>query len=69
MMLKRIKSYLFQAISFIFVLYGFYLFHLFLLDTTLRINPKIAYPISLLITLTLLGLTLVYWIKKKRLPL
>ncbi|MFN3947075.1 MAG: hypothetical protein ACK4LA_03210 [Aquificaceae bacterium] len=69
MMLKRIKSYLFQAISFIFVLYGFYLFYLFLLDTTLRINPKIAYPISLLITLTLLGLTLVYWIKKKRLPL
>lgn len=68
-MLKRIKSYLFQAISFIFVLYGFYLFYLFLLDTTLRINPKIAYPISLLITLTLLGLTLVYWIKKKRLPL
>ncbi|MFN3599467.1 MAG: hypothetical protein ACK4VK_07010 [Aquificaceae bacterium] len=69
MMLKKIKNYLFQFISLIFVLYGFYLFYLFLLDTTLRTLPKIANFLSILITFTLLSLTLIYWIKKKRLPL
>ncbi|MFN7064616.1 MAG: hypothetical protein ACK4OF_00490 [Aquificaceae bacterium] len=69
MMLKRLKHYLFQAISLIFVLYGFYLLYLFLLDTILRVNRSIANPLSIGITLLLLSLTLAYWIKKKRLPI
>lgn len=51
------------------MVYGFYLLFLFLLDTSLRINKAIAYPLSILITLALLTLTVVYWVKKKRLPL
>ena len=68
-MFSRIKHYLFQFISFIFVVYGFYLLFLFLLDTMLRIKREIAYPLSLLVVLVLASLTLLYWIKKKRLPL
>ncbi|MDW8032328.1 MAG: hypothetical protein RMH93_02145 [Aquificaceae bacterium] len=67
-MLSKVKHYLFQVLSFIFVAYGFYLLYLFLLDTTLRVSRDLAYPLSLGITLLLATLTLVYWIKKKRLP-
>ncbi|MCX7989155.1 MAG: hypothetical protein N2648_00735 [Aquificaceae bacterium] len=67
-MLGKVKHYLFQVLSFIFVAYGFYLLYLFLLDTTLRVSRDLAYPLSLGITLLLATLTLVYWIKKKRLP-
>ncbi|MCS6997919.1 MAG: hypothetical protein RMK21_01730 [Aquificaceae bacterium] len=67
-MLSKVKHYLFQLLSFIFVAYGFYLLYLFLLDTTLRVSRDLAYPLSLGITLLLATLTLVYWIKKKRLP-
>lgn len=68
-MFSRIKHYLFQFISFIFVVYGFYLLFLFLLDTMLRVKREIAYPLSLLVVLVLASLTFLYWIKKKRLPL
>lgn len=67
-MLSKVKHYLFQAISFVFVVYGFYLLFLFLLDTSLRVNRTLAYPFSIGLTLILATLTLVYWIKKKRLP-
>lgn len=68
-MLKRIKHYLFQFLSFVLVAYGFYLFFLLLLDTFLRINRALAFPISTFITLTLIVLTVLYYIKHKRLPL
>ena len=68
-MIGKIKHYLFQFLSFIFMAYGFYLLFLFLLDTFLRIEKNLAYPVSILITLSLVTLTLIYWIKKKRLPL
>ncbi|MCS6957781.1 MAG: hypothetical protein RMK75_04910 [Aquificaceae bacterium] len=68
-MIGRIKHYLFQFLSFIFMAYGFYLLFLFLLDTFLRIEKNLAYPVSILITLSLVTLTLIYWMKKKRLPL
>lgn len=68
-MLNRIKHYIFQILSFIFVVYGFYLLFLFLLDTMLRVKREIAYPFSLLLVLILASLTFVYWVKKKRLPL
>ncbi len=68
-MLKKIKHYLFQFLSFVLVAYGFYLLFLLLLDTFLRINRTLAFPLSALITLVLITLTLLYYIKHKRLPL
>jgi hypothetical protein len=68
-MLKRVKHYLFQFLSFLLVAYGFYLLFLLLLDTFLRINRTLAFPLSALITLTLIALTVLYYIKHKRLPL
>ncbi len=68
-MLKRIKHYLFQLLSFLLVAYGFYLLFLLLLDTLLRINKLLAFPIASLITLTLVVLTLLYYLKHKKFPL
>ena len=68
-MLKRVKHYLFQFLSFLLVAYGFYLLFLLLLDTFMRINRTLAFPLSALITLTLIALTVLYYIKHKRLPL
>lgn len=68
-MLKKVKNYIFQFISFVFVVYGFYLLFLFLYDTSLRVNGRIALPFSLLTVLLLFTFTMVYWVKKKRLPL
>jgi hypothetical protein len=68
-MLKRVKHYLFQFLSFVLVAYGFYLLFLLLLDTFMRINRTLAFPLSALITLTLITLTVLYYIKHKRLPL
>ncbi len=68
-MLKRVKHYLFQFLSFVLVAYGFYLLFLLLLDTFMRINRTLAFPLSALITLTLITLTVFYYMKHKRLPL
>jgi len=68
-MLKRVKHYFFQFLSFVLVAYGFYLLFLLLLDTFLRINRTLAFPLSALITLALITLTVLYYIKHKRLPL
>ncbi len=68
-MLKRVKHYLFQFLSFVLVAYGFYLLFLLLLDTFMRINRTLALPFSAFITLTLIALTVFYYIKHKRLPL
>ncbi len=68
-MLARLKHYLFQAFSFVLLVYGFYLLFLFLLDTSLRVNRTLAYPFSIALTLLLFTATLIYWVKKKRLPL
>jgi len=64
-----VLSKLWQAFSFLLVVYGFYLLFLFLLDTFLRINKVIALPASVFITLLLVAFVIVFWIKKKRLPL
>ncbi len=68
-MLRKVKHYLFQFLSFVLVAYGFYLLFLLLLDTFLRINKTLAFPVSALITLVLITLTVLYYIKHKRLPL
>ncbi|MCS7261860.1 MAG: hypothetical protein N3C13_02895 [Aquificaceae bacterium] len=67
-MIGKIKHYLFQTLSLGFAVYGFYLLFLFLLDTLTRVSRPLAYPVSFGITLLLAILTLLYWIKKKRLP-
>jgi hypothetical protein len=68
-MLKRVKHYFSQFLSFVLVAYGFYLLFLLLLDTFLRINRTLAFPLSAFITLTLITLTVLYYIKHRRLPL
>ncbi|MCS7284370.1 MAG: hypothetical protein NZ527_01515 [Hydrogenobacter thermophilus] len=62
-------SKMWQAFSVLLVVYGFYLLFLFLLDTFLRINRSIALPASLIITSAFVGFVLIFWIKKRRLPL
>ncbi|SNZ11945.1 hypothetical protein SAMN06265353_0370 [Hydrogenobacter hydrogenophilus] len=62
-------SKLWQVFSFLLVVYGFYLLFLFLLDTFLRINKVIALPASAFITLLLVAFVIIFWIKKRRLPL
>ncbi len=68
-MFDKLKHYLFQGLSFVLLVYGFYLLFLFLLDTSLRVSRPLAYPFSIALTLLLFAATLLYWIKKKRLPL
>ncbi len=68
-MLKRGKKLHPSVFSFVLVVYGFYLLFLFLYDTTLRLNRQVALPFSLMVVLLLFALTMVYWVKKKRLPL
>ncbi len=53
-----------QFISFVFVLYGFYLFFLFIWDTMIRVNEKIALPFALLTTLALMAVSGFFWIRK-----
>ncbi|ADC89984.1 hypothetical protein Thal_1353 [Thermocrinis albus DSM 14484] len=65
----KIKHYLWQFFSFLLAAYGFYLLFLLLWDTFLRINRTMALPLSLGITLSLVLATLVYYLKKGKLPL
>jgi hypothetical protein len=53
-----------QVVSFLFVLYGFYLLFLFLWDTLNRINEQLALPISILITLGIMSVSAVLWVRK-----
>ncbi len=55
-----------QALSFAFVLYGFYLFFLFVLDTLNRVNEGVAFPASVLITLAAMGISAFLWFRKHR---
>ncbi len=54
-----------QAVSFLFVLYGFYLLFLFLWDTTVRLNEELALPLSLSITVIALGVSGIFWARKR----
>ena len=53
-----------QFVSFLFVLYGFYLLFLFLWDTLIRVNEKGAFLISLTITLTAMAVSGAFWARK-----
>ena len=66
MQVRNVLNKLWQFISFIFVLYGFYLFFLFVWDTALRVNDRIALPLALLTTLLLMSLSGLLWLRKHR---
>ncbi len=53
-----------QIISFLFVLYGFYLLFLFLWDTLNRVNEGVALPLALLITLIVMSVSGFFWARK-----
>ncbi|GEM_PF-762601 len=55
-----------QFLSFIFVLYGFYLLFLFIWDTLIRVKEEVALPLATLITLLAMGISAVLWIRKHR---
>ena len=61
---KELLRKIWQFVSFLFVLYGFYLFFLFVWDTMVRVNEKIALPIALLSTLVLMAVSALFWIRK-----
>ena len=64
MQAKELLRKVWQVISFIFVLYGFYLFFLFVWDTVNRVNEKLALPVAFLMTLLLVGVSSLLWIRK-----
>lgn len=55
---------LWQVVSFIFVLYGFYLLFLFFWDTLIRVNEKLALPLAAFLTLIAMGISAILWIRK-----
>ena len=57
---------LWQVISFIFVLYGFYLLFLFLWDTLNRVSEDNAVLIAGLITVTAMSGSGFLWLRKHR---
>ncbi len=67
--MSRFVGYVWQALSFLLVIYGFYLFFLFTLDTLIRISRTLALPLSLLLTFVLIAFVGIFWYKKRRLPL
>jgi len=64
--MRRILRRIWQGFSLLFVLYGFYLFFLFVLDTFNRINEDLALPASVVITLIAMGISTLLWIRKHR---
>ncbi|WP_457600161.1 hypothetical protein [Hydrogenivirga sp.] len=55
---------LWQFLSFVFVLYGFYLFFLFVWDTMVRVNERLALPTAAGLTLLLMSISALLWIRK-----
>ncbi len=61
---KELLRKIWQFVSFLFVLYGFYLFFLFVWDTMVRVNERIALPVALLSTLVLMAISALLWVRK-----
>ncbi len=53
-----------QFISFVFVLYGFYLLFLFIWDTAIRVKEDIALPLSAGLTAVAMFVSGVLWARK-----
>ena len=64
MQLREVLRKVWQFMSFLFVLYGFYLLFLFLLDTMIRVNKAIALPFAIVATLALMAVSGFFWIRK-----
>ncbi len=62
--MQDILRKLWQFISFVFVIYGFYLLFLFFWDTLNRLSEGIALPVSVSLTLIVVGVSGYFWIKK-----
>lgn len=54
-----------QVLSFLFVIYGFYLLFLFFWDTTYRIAGKLAVPVSAGLTLLVMLISGFFWLRKR----
>jgi len=55
-----------QVLSFLLLLYGFYLFFLFAWDTLVRVEEKVALPVAFLLTAVLAGVSALFWVRKRR---
>jgi len=64
--MRKVLRRAWQTLSFLFVLYGFYLFFLFVLDTVNRISEEAAIPVSILVTLIAMGISAFLWLRKHR---
>ncbi len=64
MRVQDIPRKVWQFLSFIFVLYGFYLFFLFVWDTMVRVNEGLALPVAVVTTLLLMGISALLWARK-----
>ncbi len=62
--MRKLLRRLWQFLSFVFVLYGFYLFFLFVWDTMIRVNEKMAVPVATLMTLILAFVSALFWLRK-----
>ncbi len=62
--MRKLLRRLWQFLSFVFVLYGFYLFFLFVWDTMIRVNEKMAVPVATLMTLILALVSALFWLRK-----
>jgi ABC-type antimicrobial peptide transport system permease subunit len=63
--MRSILRKLWQFLSFIFVLYGFYLLFLFIWDTMIRVNEALALPLAVLITLAVMAVSGFLWARKR----
>ena len=64
MQIREVLRKAWQFISFVFVLYGFYLLFLFIWDTMIRVNEGIALPFALGATLALMAVSGFFWLRK-----
>jgi len=62
---KELYRRIWKLISFLFLLYGFYLFFLFVWDTMVRVNERIAFPIALFSTFVLIVISTLLWLRKR----
>ena len=64
MLLRRILRKVWQVVSVLFVLYGFYLLFLFIWDTMIRVNERAALPVAATLTLAVMLVSGILWVRK-----
>ncbi len=63
--MREILRKVWQVLSFLFILYGFYLLFLFLWDTLIRVNETLALPLAGGITLAVMVVSGLLWMRKR----